>query len=1506
MGAPGTAPHPASAPGLDLYNKMLQGGAPPDQVNAWKVGLEQKMIQGGAPVDQVRSYWGEGQPKAPALEAHVAGNLQRAGPNWMSDGMSAVAAGWNNSVAGLEINLAQNKAPTAYQPKGLVGQGEMAVGQELGDLPSQLVGFARGFGPGASVGARVGGIAGVAVPGAGETGVSEAGGAAIGAVVGGSVTGGATAAVFTEGQRQALLAAYNARHIHSWAEAGQVAQQAVVKTVKAGIAGGAGGLAGPVAGKLVGSVAPAAVAAMTDTLANATTNSAVTAALDHKVPDADDFFVAAGLALATHGAAHYAGQASEQADHVAKNLQDIYVRTGIAPWDAVNRSAHDPVIRQELYAQDSTGQAVHPKLTYTAKPDPETFTRSEQMTKAPPVEKEEAGQIGRPVASAASLEPVIARLETGGMRNPDAAVSPTGAVGAHQIEPGTARQYGLDPTRLHDPEYNNYAYHVIMTDLLRRTGGDEAAAMLGYNWGPGHMSKYLAEPPGERLVAIPDKTMRGGLRFEHEQGPHDETWLPAETQQYLAKARYYMGRGLQEGTPGAGEEEFPGHDGTPDWQASQETEEAKIAGDRADLDKEMDQTAQERAGSGIGASAGAASRWSDASWEEVRDEMLSNVGEVSKASSSLGEKTQDFSDEVVRQFVSELNPARRFDSIAVRLNMLDREKDFGLEDHLRRSFYGSDGIAANAIGSPYGGVRIVDGHPTQDAAVPTYEIVQKEVHAAGFTMKDLKGSLLGARSVNLTKRGVESKFNQMAAERGLQTPEGQKLDVLARRWTEVANSGIAMLRDSGWITPDAYDRMEAANPIYTSFRQFQGDPGGAFKKNSGWGISKLLTKIKGSDGQVVDPISSAIDNTRIATRTALQNLARVHLVEQFEANPDLAAIYGARKTSGQTLDPNDDAFTQELKQYGFKSEEELERARAAYGDLAAARLEKNLAANEFSVRRAGVPETWSVESPELASLMRDGATSPIGAGILGASMKAVAHVMRSGVAVGDFAARMTLWHQQNITAMDSLHPLPYAPLLQGIVPALTKNPDYWRAMASGAIVHLGADLSPEMMSKTMERSVVEDETGFAAKAWNVVKHPIEASEMLGTRLQAATNVGYMKVAESKGIDQAKAAMRSRKAGLDYAERGANQLVNYWASVVPFMRPRLLGFKQAAEAIANPKLAAGTAAAILATVVMPKVLNYVLNTVADQWLPDDKKYSNIDRNERATEMILPSVLGQRFHVRMPAVYGAIVGDPIERAMDAMFGQDPKAFAGYLGDLSKEFVPPVIPPIAQAPLENASNFNFQTGRALVPESLQHVLPQDRYTDYTSQVGRDMAAIVDPGLVQIGAGEGFSPIQFDHLVHGWSGGLGDTALATLGAPLAGGGVDGLKEAMGNIFVRGLALRQNLNFQSVNDVYSDLTSEQQKYNSARSRLKEEARSNGQDPDSAADMVPKTQKLSDLEGAADTIRYQFSLIKGYKADKTMTVDEKRQLTEAATQTMLDAAKAVTAQKYDADGDPVQ
>jgi Transglycosylase SLT domain len=121
-----------------------------------------------------------------------------------------------------------------------------------------------------------------------------------------------------------------------------------------------------------------------------------------------------------------------------------------------------------------------------------------------------------------SIALAVAQAESGGRQydaNGNLIVSSAGALGIMQLEPGTAAQYGADPT---NPLENIDAGTAYLGDLGAQFG-DQGTALAAYNWGPGNVQKAIANY-GTAPVSWNGQTV-----------PAWFTHAPAETQNYVMK-----------------------------------------------------------------------------------------------------------------------------------------------------------------------------------------------------------------------------------------------------------------------------------------------------------------------------------------------------------------------------------------------------------------------------------------------------------------------------------------------------------------------------------------------------------------------------------------------------------------------------------------------------------------------------------------------------------------------------------------------------------------------------------------------------------------------------------------------------------------------------------------------------------------------------------------------------------------------------------------------------------
>ena len=133
-------------------------------------------------------------------------------------------------------------------------------------------------------------------------------------------------------------------------------------------------------------------------------------------------------------------------------------------------------------------------------------TFADRFVTAPPTAKVPAGTL----PSLDAMLELVRRLERSGTN----AISPKDAVGTYQIEPGTAKLYGFDPTKLSDPAYNKKVAEAIVADLMKKYNNNIKDVLVAYNAGPGRVQQF---------------------------NKFGESAIPKETREYLHRATKLIG-----------------------------------------------------------------------------------------------------------------------------------------------------------------------------------------------------------------------------------------------------------------------------------------------------------------------------------------------------------------------------------------------------------------------------------------------------------------------------------------------------------------------------------------------------------------------------------------------------------------------------------------------------------------------------------------------------------------------------------------------------------------------------------------------------------------------------------------------------------------------------------------------------------------------------------------------------------------------------------------------------
>lgn len=1425
-------------PGATDYQSLLKAGGT-EAADAYKAQTSQQLYAAGAKPSDVNAYWGDTPQDYKPIQDVFQNNLNRAavdpamGP--INNPMDAMKAGWNNSASSILFGGGAKAGNENFGDKaGFWTRLTYGLAQTAGDLPVAIPAAYGGEAGGTALGSETG-------PGALITGVAT-----------GGFAGMATPQAVREANRVMQMSKQN-QNMSAW-DYSKAIMSASYNTVKAGVVGEVtGGLGGKAAGTIADMGGGQTAATLGKLATEATVMPTTSAALDGRLPTAQDMATSAlmvgGMHIASAGFAQ-TKMAKSNTARIQGNIEQVYRQAGVKPEEQIAAAQMDPGVRQDLATQDVHG---NPNLSYT-------------LSHAP----DEPAPFRTPPAAAKSARDVIPMLETGGLtqKQADSAVSVGvfgghgGAIGAHQIMPATARQYmgsGFDVKTLFDPKVNAQVYDKIMTNLEKRFPGNPNAQMIAYNAGPGRAGEYLTKGAGTQLEAIPDKSVHGGVRYETVPSLQDESFLPRETQQYLANGRRHGIAGAPTGTL--------------------ETEPAP-----APEAKPEEAPAPTEAPATMGGSGGSASTFEGASVGDLADEIMTKFKKPEDPDMWNMKNASN-------QFVSELMPARSADAFI---------KNIGGTPDIDNAFRLN--YASRAIASLFMKGGIVD-YNTKAVSGPDYETALQMVKSAGGNPKEWTAYRIAQRVMRFRedamasgKEAIETPVSELAAAEMAKNPEAKaKYQAATDMVNQVKNGALQYAKDAGVYSQESLDALLKNGDVHIVMRRLMGD-GKAIDqaRSSKFSATNPLAKMEGHDGMTVDPTYTEPDNIARLISAGNRNAAVGTVIKNAEAFPEFALKYGLEKSDSKLSDQLDSATEKQLRAAGF-TDDQFAEAEKAYAPLLAIRSAKNLEPTEFNYFRDGKPEVWKTNDPNLARLLK-GIDSVPEANVVMTALKLSARLLRNTVVLpADFIIKVTGWHQWNQFVFDPMHPLPYATWARGAVDAFGGTPLYKEAAASGALQAALADVDKDYLSGRVEK--VFQDTGVFPAVRNGFNSVLEASEWVHQRMDAANRIGLYKTAKGQGADNLQAAMAARRAGIDYAEHGSSALLSLYSSLDVFLNPHIRGLDQAVTAFKKRPLT--TAAYALGSVSTLNLMMYGLNRQQDAQLGDDEKdksYEAIPRWIKDNYLITPMIDGQRAYIKMPAFIGFAFGGLAVRMADGMFNHDPAAFNDVHLAAMKSILPDLWPTAIKPAIEVNTNYDFYSGRAMTPSGMENLTGHLQYTPDTTNTAKAISRLMGRATLPV-TGQEVSPIQVEHLVKGYAGPVGMGLLHILDA-VTGHLKPPSLEAADNVFISSFLVRNpGFNAQQIQDFYDEKDKYMESHADLAKAMKRQAAGEpGADQevqDASADpgAAVKMQGLVQVTKAIQNGREDIDAITN---DKDMTTDEKRQKVDAIYSDVINMAKGYT------------
>lgn len=134
--------------------------------------------------------------------------------------------------------------------------------------------------------------------------------------------------------------------------------------------------------------------------------------------------------------------------------------------------------------------------------------------------------------------------------------------------------------------------------------------------------------------------------------------------------------------------------------------------------------------------------------------------------------------------------------------------------------------------------------------------------------------------------------------------------------------------------------------------------------------------------------------------------------------------------------------------------------------------------------------------------------------------------------------------------------------------------------------------------------------------------------------------------------------------------------------------------------------------------------------------DDPDYQETSEYLRTTHWVIPRGDGEIITIPKPFEL-AILANAVERGFEMAAG-DPEAKNRFMRGLAFNLAPPTTPPAIGTMIEMAANYDFFSGREIVPDYMRALEPALQYNNYTTEFAK-----------WLGGNTNMSPMMIDHFL-------------------------------------------------------------------------------------------------------------------------------------------------------------
>lgn len=656
-------------------------------------------------------------------------------------------------------------------------------------------------------------------------------------------------------------------------------------------------------------------------------------------------------------------------------------------------------------------------------------------------------------------------------------------------------------------------------------------------------------------------------------------------------------------------------------------------------------------------------------------------------------------------------------------------------------------------------------------------------------MERFRAYAMNERALELHGRDITpwKDFNPEAAQKVVDAGKDLYGDINQRR-IDFKNRVLEYVRKSGLIDEAGEARMVEANKKSFPFHRVQEPDVFTGKTGSG----SILQKIYGSDKLILDPVLSDYQDTALMIKKAMINDVRNKFLENMKA--------------GNLVDEGGKGSTPNLDAYLKRVPDKVSATVIGSDELSAAlkKQDINLKPDDITIFRSesetlkpnqvafkidgkrviyegpqGVIDSLKILDGDKAAMdmwtkFMGGFTKVERIGVTSDPTFGLRHFFRAGVMSGVYTktGQIPFYHAA------------------GVIGDIVGKTDLYRdAQYYGAFSKVFEPINDQFMKKNIEAAGIE--TNFVSKAWNVVKHPLEASEAWIKLTDSASRLSEFKRAREQGKTPEEAAYLARNVVVDYQKVGLERMAI--RQTAAFIGVHINSMDQLRLAfVEDPKSTIARLAMVSSVSAALWAVNNVSQKEDGSWgiVPDEAIDATADWQKNLTWQInisrgAAAAKGEKYDpktaniLRLPKPWaaGILFGGGTEVALDTYFKNNPQELGHFAKSLFSSIVPVAIPNMISPIIEQSFNQSITTGRPIVSVDKQRLLPELRYDNYTSETAKQIGSLIGyvPGVRDLGPSKDplASPAVVDHYIRSWTGTMGGLVLKVLDTGLRAAGV-------------------------------------------------------------------------------------------------------------------------------------